>query len=73
MKSTIKGSKQAHTNITVLGMIENMVESGYRGGEGGERSMAFERKILTLIRNEQHRLLGVMDRHDAKLMKAVQP
>lgn len=73
MKDAIKGVQKAHTNITVLEIVRDMLGSAYTGEHGVERSQAFERKVEALIRAEQQRLLGVIDAHQAKLLKAVQP
>lgn len=73
MKDALSGLKAAHTNITILETVRTALEDGYRGTPGAERSEAFQRKVYALITAEQQRLLGVLDRHTAKIMKAVQP
>lgn len=72
MKDALRGLKSAHTNITILETVRTTLKDGYCGTPGAERSEGFERKLHALIQAEQHRLLGVVDRHTAKIMKAVQ-
>ena len=72
VKNVLRGLTAAHANMIILETVRIALEDGYCGDTGTERSEVFQRKVYALIQAEQHRLLGVLDRHIAKVMKAVQ-
>ena len=72
MKEVIDTLLKVHTNMTILDTMLTTMRDGYTGSHKAERSESFERKITALIAAEQQRLLGVMDSHKAKAMKAMQ-
>ena len=72
MKEVIDTLLKVHTNMTILETALTTIRDGYKGSHKAERSELFERKITALIATEQQRLLGVLDNHMDKAMKAMQ-